>query len=153
MSMKDLLKRGLLKSALLLLCLVISSILCPMAIDHSNLANDQDTINNSNILYFPAINPGKDLQTTVSITNTECKCKQKRANVTLTAYDKEGSQLGIVPTTSHLRAGKTKTIGARIFPYDTKSLSVNNANFSPANNSCSQVQKRFIGLAKLFIAY
>lgn len=113
-----------LKTALLLLCLVISSILCPMAIDHSNLANDQDTINNSNILYFPAINPGKGLQTTVSITNTECKCKQKRANVTLTAYDKEGSQLGIVPAISHLGAGKIKTLNARTFPSDTKSLKI-----------------------------
>ncbi|MBI4223090.1 MAG: hypothetical protein HY607_10490 [Planctomycetes bacterium] len=121
---KYLSKSLFLKTALLLLCLVISSILCPMAIDHSNLANDQDTINNSNILYFPAINPGKDIQTTVSITNTECKCKQKRANVTLTSYDKEGSQLDIVPTTSHLRASKTKTIGARIFPSDTKSLKI-----------------------------
>jgi len=124
MPMMYLLKKGLLKSVLLLLVMVIVITLFPLAIDHANLANDQDIVSNSNILYFPTINLDKDWQTTISITNSECKRKQRRVNATLTAYDKDGLSLGVVKNIARLGANKTKNFYAKSLPSGTKSLTV-----------------------------
>lgn len=123
MLIKYLSKSLFLKTILVLLVLATALTLSPFA-KNLNLADVQNTDSCSNILYFPTINSSRDWQTTVSITNVECKCNQRKANVSLTAYDKKGSQLGIVPAISHLGAGKIKTINARTFPSDTKSLKI-----------------------------
>ncbi|GJQ47880.1 MAG: hypothetical protein HKUEN01_02660 [Candidatus Kuenenia stuttgartiensis] len=124
MLIKHPLKKRLIKSVLLLMGLVIALTLYPLTKNNSNLANDQDIVSNSNILYLSTINPGKDWQTTISITNSECKCKQRRVNATLTAYDKDGLSLEVIKNVIRLRANKTKTFHSQTLPTDAESLRV-----------------------------
>jgi len=123
MPIKYLSKSLFLKTVLVFLGLATALTLSPFA-KNLNLANDQDTVSNLNILYFPAVKLGKDWHTNVSITNADCTCKQRRVNVTLTAYDKEGLSLDVVKDITSLRANKTKTIGAQTLPSGTKSLAI-----------------------------
>ena len=135
MLIKYLSKSLFLKTILVLLDLAIALTLYPFA-KNLNLADVQDKVK-TNTLYFPAINIDQDRQTTISITNTECKCNQRRANVTHTAYENDGSSLGVVKDITRLRANKTKTVGARTLPIDIKSLTVE----SNGNLICNAVFK------------
>ena len=104
------------KSGVLLVGLVMMLTLYPLTKNNSNLANDQDIVSNSNILYFPTINPGKDWQTTVSITNSECKRKQRRVNATLTAYAKMVYPLGLLKTLLGLEQTKQRPFIPKHYP-------------------------------------
>ncbi|WP_295101906.1 PA14 domain-containing protein [uncultured Candidatus Kuenenia sp.] len=137
MLIKHPLKKRLIKSVLLLMGLVIALTLYPLTKNNSNLANDQDIVSNSNILYLSTINPGKDWQTTISITNSECKCKQRRVNATLTAYDKDGLSLEVIKNVIRLRANKTKTFHSQTLPTDAESLRVE----SNGNLICNAIFK------------
>ena len=130
-------KSTICKSCLLFVVLAIALTLYPLTKNNSNLANDQDIISNSNILYFPTINPGKDWQTTVNITNSECKRNQRRVNATLTAYDEDGASFEVVKNIIRLRANKTKTFHSQTFPTDAESLRVE----SNGNLICNAIFK------------
>lgn len=145
MPIKYLSKSLFLKTILVLLGPVIALTLYPFA-KNLNLADVQNTDSCSNILYFPTINSSRDWQTTISITNSECKRKQRRAKVTLTAYDKDGLSLGIVKNVTRLRGNKTKTINAQTLPSGTESLKVEsdgsliaNAIFKTKDDTKSEV--------------
>ena len=125
------------KSGLLLVGLVMMLTFYPSNKNDSNFADDLDIVSNSNIFNFPTINPGKDWQTTISITNSECKHNQRRVNATLTAYDKDGLSLGVIKSVIRLRANKTKTFHSQTLPTDAESLRVE----SNGNLICNAIFK------------
>ncbi len=132
---KNFFKKRLIESVLLFLALVVALTIYPLTKNNANLANDQDIASNSNILYFPTINPGKDWQTTVGITNSECKCNQSKVNARLTAYGKDGLSLGVIKNVIRLRANKTKTFHPQTLPTNAESLRVE----SNGNLTCNAI--------------
>ncbi len=123
-------------AALFMLCFSLTLITHPLTIGHSSLAYSQD-VANSNIYYLPHLNLGQGWQTTINITNTECKGEHRRVTVTLTAYDKDGVSLGVITGVKRLRANKTKTINTQILPPGTESLKIE----SNGNLICNAIFK------------
>ncbi|MDO8094802.1 MAG: peptidoglycan DD-metalloendopeptidase family protein, partial [Candidatus Brocadiales bacterium] len=133
---KNYFNRGFFVATFSILSLFLLLVTHPLTIGHSGLAYTQD-VANSNILYLPHVNHGQGWQTSISITNTECKSKHRWVDVTLTAYDKDGLSLGVVKDITRLRAYKTKTIDAQTLPPGTETLKVE----SDGNLVCNAIFK------------
>ncbi len=123
-------------AALFMLCFSLSLITHPLTIGHSSLAYTQD-VANSNSYYLPYLNLSQGWQTTINITNTECKDKHRRVNVAITAYDKDGVSLGVVAGIKRLKANKTKMINTQTLPPGTESLKIE----SNGNLICNAIFK------------